>query len=185
MKRFVLIFVVVLLSWTNAKAQDFSVQGRFGALFDVGALYPQTNYAFPLPFFGFQLGIEVGTNDWQVGLRATASDFFIVLNNLSVDVYLRYSPPDSIGAYLGFGYRWNIPLLPLGNSVFADWHGLLGIQFANHFFIEFTPGISSGTVYYYGPMVAPASQTRFSPYSSKEDVIRFILMVSLGWSWRF
>jgi hypothetical protein len=185
MKRFVLIFIVMLLSWTNAKAQDFSVHGRFGVLFDVGVLYPQTNYAFPLPFFGFQLGVEGGTNDWQLGLRVTASDFFIFLNNLSFDVYVRYQQLDGISAYLGFGYRWNIPLLPIGNSVFTDWHGLLGIQFPSNFFIELTPGISSGTVYYYGPMPAPTSQTKTPPYSSKEDVTRFILIVSIGWNWRF
>jgi hypothetical protein len=185
MKRSLLVVLVVMLSWTNVKAQDFSIQGRFGVLFDVGVLYPQTNYAFPLPFFGFQLGIEVGTNQWQLGLRATASDFVIFLNNLSFDLYLRYSQPDGISGYLGFGYRWNIPLLPIGNSTFTDWHGLLGIQLPNQVFIEFTPGISSGTIYNYGPLAAPASQTRTPPYSSKEEVSRFILMVSIGWNWRF
>ncbi len=185
MKRFVLIFVVMLLSWTSVKAQDFSVQGRFGVLFDVGVLYPQTNYAFPLPFFGFQLGIEVGMNDWHMGFRLTASDFFVFLNNISFDVYLRYPQPEGISVYLGFGYRWNIPLLPIGNSVFTDWHGLLGIQFPSDFFIELTPGISSGTIYNYGPLAAPALQTRTPPYSSKEDVSRFILVVGIGWNWRF
>jgi hypothetical protein len=185
MKRFLFVVLVVMLSWTNVKAQDFSVQGRLGVLFDVGVLYPQTNNAFPLAFFGFQLGVEVGTNDWQMGLRVTASDFLIFLNNLSFDVYVRYQQLDGISAYLGFGYRWNIPLLPIGNSVFTDWHGLLGIQFPSDFFIELTPGISSGTVYYYGLVVTPASQTRTPPYSGKEDVMRFILVVSVGWNWRF
>jgi hypothetical protein len=185
MKRFVLIFIVMLLSWTNAKAQEFSVQGRFGVLLDIGLPYPYVNSFVPVPFLGLQLGVEFGTNEWQIGARVSISDLVIVLNNLSFDVYVRYQQSDGISPYLGVGYRLNIPLLPVGNSVFTDWHGLLGIQFPSNFFIELTPGISSGTVYYYGPMVAPASQTRFSPYSSKEDVTRFILMVSIGWSWRF
>jgi hypothetical protein len=185
MKHFLVVFAVILLSWTNAKAQDFSIQGRFGVVLDVGVTYPYSNSSIPLPFLGFQLGIEVGTNEWQFGLRATISDFFIFLNNLSFDVYLRYSQPDGISAYLGFGYRWNIPLLPIGNSVFTDWHGLLGIQFSSDFFIEFTPGVSSGTIYTYGPISPPTAQTRTPPYSSKEDVTRFILVVSVGWNWRF
>jgi hypothetical protein len=185
MKRFIFVVVVMVLSWTNAKAQDFSVRGRFGVLAEIAAFYPQSNSLLPLPFFGLQIGIEVGINDWQLGIRAAASDLVIFLNNLSLDVYLRYSQPGGMSAYLGFGYRWNIPLLPFGSSVFTDWHGLLGIQFPSDFFVEFTPGISSGTIYYYGPIPAPASQTRTPPYSSKEDVTRFILIVSIGWSWRF
>jgi hypothetical protein len=167
MKRTLLILIVLSLAWTQAQAQEFSINGRFGIRFDL--LIP-----------GIHLGLEAGTPEWQIGIRGSANPYLIV-NNFTLDVYIRYVFPEGTAFYIGAGRRWITAIL---SSPSTDWHGLIGVQFPSQFFIEIQPGILSGTSC--GPIEQPLPvQNRTPPCGSIKTYETFSFVATVGWSWRF
>ncbi len=176
----ILVILIAFVHSTQVNAQEisFSIHGGL----QLNAIFNPTGEGFTtIPLPTLQLGFEVGDQTFRGGLRFSSGGLFPFFGALSIETYLKYLQPNDINFYAGFGYTLEYTFL---SGSLNEYHLLFGAEIAGGFNLEITPGIAIGTIYSYGPYPSTA-QVKTPPYSSKRDVMTFVLGIAIGWSWRF